>query len=65
MCSSDVACDVDRIQDLRAASLALRGEPDHAVWVLVVQRPQQHGIDHAVDRGGQADAERERDDNGG
>ena len=38
---------------------------DQPILVAIDQRPQQHAADDAEDRGVGADAERERDDDGG
>ena len=39
-------------------------DPDEPIAVRIRQRTQQHGVDHAEDGGGGADAERERDHGG-
>ena len=45
-----------------ALARTLLGERHHAIGARVRQRPPQHGVDDAEDRGAGADAERERED---
>ena len=45
-------------------ALVMASDNGEALGVRVRQRPEQHAIDHAVDRGIRADAERKRHDGG-